>query len=163
MAVPALSLVHTLSAPLRTPLGGLFENAVLLNLLEGGSAKKRVGTWRKSAASAVEVDFVMDAPELGIKIPIECKAALVARPRHAQSLAEYLRATHQRVGVLVTAAPLGVVYRSDDACIINVPAYLATKRNILRYSEALLNEAVTGFGNVWNNSATDADANLRLQ
>ncbi len=74
------------------------------------------------------------------QIRLECKAALNARPRHAQSLAEYLRATRQRVGILVTAAPLGVVCRSDDACILNVPAYLATKRNILRYSEAMLNE-----------------------
>ncbi len=52
-----------------------------------------------------------------------------------------MQATHQRVGILVTAAPLGVVCRSDAACILNVPAYLATKRNILCYSEALLNEA----------------------
>ncbi len=61
-------------------------------------------------------------PELGIKIQIECKAALDARPRHAQSLDVYLRATHQRVDVLETAAPVGVVCRSDDACIVNVPA-----------------------------------------
>ena len=44
------------------------------------------------------------------------------------------------MGVLVTAAPLDVVYRDADACVLNVPAYLATKQNIIRYTEARLNE-----------------------
>jgi hypothetical protein len=65
IAVPSVSLLRTLDPPLRTSLGGLFENAVLLSLLEGESAKKQVGTWRKAASSAMEVDFVLDAGEAG--------------------------------------------------------------------------------------------------
>ncbi len=135
LAVPSLSLMGTLDPSLRTPLGGLFENAVLLSLLEGASAKKRVGTWRKDARSMLEVDFVVDAPDRGIKIPVECKAALTARPRHVRSITEYLKLTGQPFGVLVTAAPPGIVCRTAAYCILNVPAFLATRANILRYAE----------------------------
>ena len=135
MAVPSISLLRTLDPALRTPLGGLLENAVLLSLLEATSAKKQVGTWRKGAKSAVEVDFVMDAPEMGLKIPVECKAALAVKRRHAQSLVSYLRATHQPFGVLVSAAPLEEVYRGDGCCVLNIPAYLATRGNITSLSQ----------------------------
>ena len=138
MAIPSISLLRTLDPPLRTPLGGLFENAVLLNLLEGTSAKKKVATWRKSAKSAIEVDFVLDAVELGAKIPIECKAVLAAQRRHTESVVDYLRTTRQQIGVLVTAAPLGVIYRGEGCCVLNVPAYLATRENIVHYAEAHL-------------------------
>ncbi len=135
LAVPSLSLLKSLDPALRTPLGGLFENAVLLSLLEGASAKKQIGTWRKGARSAVEVDFVMDAPELGLKIPIECKASLNVKRRHADSLVAYLRATHQSFGVLVSAAPLGTVHVGDDCRLVNLPVYLAMRDNIRHYAE----------------------------
>jgi len=135
MAVPAISLLRTLEASQRAPLGGLFENAVLLNLLEGASAKKQISTWRKGAASAIEVDFVMDAVTLGLKIPIECKATLQAKRRHTRSIAAYLQATHQPVGVLVSAAPPGIVPGGDDTCVLNIPVYLATRDNLARYAE----------------------------
>ena len=138
MAVPSISLLQTLDAALRTPLGGLFENAVLLSLHEGASAKKRIGTWRKSSASAIEVDFVMDAVDLGIKIPLECKATLQVKRRHTESLMAYLRATRQQVGILVSASPLGIVYRGEGICILNVPVYLATRENLTHYAGAAL-------------------------
>lgn len=134
MAIPAISLLRTLDPPLRAPIGGLFENAVLLNLLEGGSAKKKIGTWRKSAGSGIEVDFVMDAVELGLKIPIECKASLAVKRRHADSVVDYLRTTRQPIGVLVTAAPLAVAYRGEGCSVLNIPAYLASRGNILSYA-----------------------------
>lgn len=136
MAVPSISILHTLDPLLRTPLGGLFENAVLLSLLEGASAKKKVGTWRKDAKSAIEVDFVMDAVELGLNVPIECKATLAVRRRHADSVVDYLRTTRQPIGILVTASPFEVIYRGDSCCVLNVPAYLANRGNLLRYIEA---------------------------
>jgi len=105
-------------------------------LLEGASAKKRVGTWRRGARHAAEVDFVMDAAELGMKIPIECKAALAVRRRHIGAVVDYLRTTRQRFGVLVSAAPLSVVDRADDRCVFNIPAYLATRENIVRYAQS---------------------------
>ena len=110
----------------------------LLGLLEGESAKKTIGTWRKGAKSSVEVDFVLDAPALGMKIPIECKAALGVRRRHAESGIEYLTATHQSLGVVVSVAPLGLIHRGNARAVINIPVYLATKDNILRYTEAHL-------------------------
>ena len=139
MAVPSISLLKTLDASLRAPLGGLFENAVLLSLHEGASAKKRTGTWRQGSASTVEVDFVLDAVQLGVKIPIECKASLQVKRRHADSLMAYLRATRQQVGILVSAAPLGVIPSGDGTHILNVPIYLATSRNLVRYAKACLN------------------------
>ena len=138
MAVPSISLLKTIDPALRTPLGGLLENAVLLSLLEATSAKKQVGTWRKGAKSAVEVDFVMDAPNIGLKIPIECKAALTVKRRHVQGLVSYLRLTHQGLGVLVSAAPFGEVYRGDGCCVINIPAYQATRGNIAALAQAHL-------------------------
>jgi predicted AAA+ superfamily ATPase len=139
MAIPSVSLLRTLDAALRTPLGGLFENAVLLGLLEGESAKKQVGTWRKGAKSAVEVDFVLDAVALGMKIPIECKAALAVRRRHVGGVTEYLRSTHQHFGIVVSAAPLEVIRDGDAHAVLNIPIYLAMRANILHYAEASLN------------------------
>lgn len=136
VVVPSLSLLRTLDPVLRTPLGGLFENAVLLSLLEGESAKKQVGTWRKNTKSSVEVDFILDAPDLNAKIPIECKATLKIKRRHVESVGEYLAATRQYFGVVVSAAPLGVVRQTNECCILNIPIYLASKSNILSYTNA---------------------------
>lgn len=140
MAVPQMSLLKTLDATLRKPIGGLFENAVLLNLHEGQAAKMRIGSWRKGAASSVEVDFVMDIPALGIKIPIECKASLRVKRRHLLSLEAYLKATHQKLGILVSAAPLGTLYCGDSVRIVNVPVYLATRQNLTDYAEISMNQ-----------------------
>lgn len=133
LAIPSISLLNSLDAPLRQPLGGLFENAVLLGLLEGTSARKQVGTWRKSTKSTMEVDFVLSSGQ-DINIPIECKAALTVRRRHADSIAEYLRAIGQSFGVVVSAAPLGLVWEEKGLRVLNVPVYLARKENLLRYS-----------------------------
>ncbi len=135
LAMPSLSLLGTLDPALRTPLGGLFENAVLLSLLEGTSATKTVDTWRKNAKSSSEVDFVMDGGDKAGKIPIECKAALTIRPRHAESIAEYLKITAQKVGVTVSAAPLQTIDTRNGMRIVNVPIYLATRDNVVSYAE----------------------------
>ncbi len=135
LAMPSLSLLGTLDSALRTPLGGLFENAVLLSLLEGTSATKTMGTWRKNARSSSEVDFVMDGGDTAGKIPIECKAALKIRPRHAESIAEYLKITAQPVGLTVSAAPLQTIATCNEMRIINIPIYFATRDNLVRYAE----------------------------
>jgi len=106
-----------------------------LSLLEGGSAKKKIGTWRKNAGSAVEVDFVVDAVEIGLKIPVECKATLAVKRRLAESVMDYLLTTRQSIGVLVTASPIEVICRSEGCCALNIPAYLASRENILRYAQ----------------------------
>jgi predicted AAA+ superfamily ATPase len=134
MVVPSLSLLGTLDPALRTPLGGLFENAVLLSLLEGESAKREIGTWRKSAKSSTEVDFVLDAADAGIRVPIECKAALKIKRRHVDGVGAYLSAAHQHFGVVVSADSFGVVRQADDYHVLNIPVYLASKSNILSYA-----------------------------
>jgi predicted AAA+ superfamily ATPase len=133
MAVPSVSILDTIDPILSIPLGGLFENAVLLNLVKGESARYSVGTWKKGKSTDIEVDFVMDIPELGVKIPIECKAALKLNSKHYKNIAHYLRLTGQAFGVVVSAAPLEKIIIGDQFTIMNIPVYLADKENIKAY------------------------------
>ncbi len=132
IAVPLISLINTIDPFLRTPLGGVFENAVLLNLLEGESAYKEIGTWKKGNNTDIEVDFIFDIPEKRIKIPIECKASLKLYKRHFKNILQYLELTHQHSGIIVSAAPLEK-FSISDKTIINIPIYLITKNNIINY------------------------------
>jgi hypothetical protein len=70
-----------------------------------------------------------------LKIPIECKATLAVKRRHADGVVDYLRTTRQPIGVLVTASPLEVIYCGEGCCVLNIPAYLASRENILRYAQ----------------------------
>ncbi len=134
MIIPEISLMHTISPILRTPLGGMFENAVLLGLLAGESATYSVGTWKKSQ-SKIEVDFVLDLPELRIKVPIESKATARVQNKHYKNLRHYLDITEQRIGIIVSAAPFEVIKTKDGKIIINVPIYLASRENIETYCQ----------------------------
>lgn len=133
LAVPSVSILETVDPLLRIPLGGLFENAVLLNLVQGESARYSVGTWKKGKNTDIEVDFVMDIPGLNVKIPIECKAALRLRSKHYKNVVHYLRSTGQDFGVVVSAAPLEKVALDGGIIIMNIPVYLAGKENIKNY------------------------------
>lgn len=133
LAVPPVSVLATLDPVLRTPLGGLFENSVLLGLVQGESARFQIATWRKSGGSPVEVDFVMDIAEERLRLPVECKATLEVKRRHLGNLRHYLVLTRQRVGVLVSAAPLCTITADDGLTIVNVPVYLASKPNLRQY------------------------------
>ncbi|UCH94716.1 MAG: AAA family ATPase [Candidatus Aminicenantes bacterium] len=133
LAVPSVSILETIDPLLRIPLGGLFENAVLLNLVKGESARFSVGTWKKGGNTDIEVDFVMDIPEYNVKIPIECKAALNLKSKHYKNIIHYLRLTGQGFGVVVSAAPLERIVPADQITIMNIPVYLAGKENIKEY------------------------------
>ncbi|MCP5045555.1 MAG: ATP-binding protein [bacterium] len=133
MAVPPVSILETIDPMLRTPLGGLFENAVLLNLVSGESARFSVGTWKQGTKSDIEVDFVMDVPEPNIKIPVECKAAVTLKSKHYKNVIHYLKLTGQRFGVVVSAAPMQKVVVNNQLVILNIPVYLASKENIKTY------------------------------
>lgn len=133
LAAPSLSILSTLDEKLRTPLGGLFENAVLLNLLEGGSAFKRVSTWKKGKSTDIEVDFLMDSEKLNCKIPIECKAAIKIQKKHYKNILHYLESTRQQAGVIVSAAPFEKIISDSGKIIINVPVYLVSGNNIEHY------------------------------
>lgn len=136
MAVPSVSILETIDPILRTPLGGLFENAVLLNLVEGESARHAVGTWKQGKKSDIEVDFIMDVPEPAVKIPIECKAAVTLKSKHYKNVTHYLRQTGLTFGVVVSAAPLQTVIANESFTIMNIPVYLAGKDNIKTYYKA---------------------------
>ena len=133
IAAPTISILDTLDPSLRTPLGGLFENAVLLNLLEGGSATKSIGTWKKSSRNDIEVDFILDSEQLQLKIPIECKASLRFKKKHSRNVINYLRISGQKAGIVVSAAALEEMTTDEGFTIVNLPVYLATKENIEAY------------------------------
>jgi hypothetical protein len=48
---------------------------------------------------------------------------------------DYLRTTRQPIGVLVTASPLAVICRGEGYCVLNIPVYLASRKNILRCAQ----------------------------
>ena len=133
LAVPSVSILETINQMLRIPLGGLFENAVLLNLVKGESARYSAGTWKKGGNNDIEVDFVMDLPGYNVKIPIECKAALKLKSKHYKNIIHYLKLTGQDFGVVVSAAPLETIAETDRITIMNIPVYLASKENIKEY------------------------------
>ncbi len=137
LAAPTISILDTIDPALRTPLGGLFENAVLLNLLEGGSAFKSICTWKKSSKTDIEVDFILDSEQNQRKIPIECKASLQFKKKHIRNVILYLKATNQKTGFVVSAAPLDKITTDDGFTIINLPVYLSTRDNIEAYTGSL--------------------------
>jgi len=127
IVAPPISLLNTVSPALRTPLGGLFENAVLINLLTGQSTHTEIGTWKKGSQTTQEVDFVLQKGSA--RIPIECKAALRMKKSHYKNVSAYLRAAQQPLGFVVSAAPLETV-ELDEFRIVNLPVYLASRQNI---------------------------------
>ncbi len=138
LSAPSISILNTIDPALRTPLGGLFENAVLLNLLEGGSASMSVSTWKKNSKTDIEVDFILDSELNKIKIPIECKASLDFKRKHSRNVINYLRATNQKTGFVVSAAPLDRITTEEGFSVINIPVYLATRDNIEVYTKSFI-------------------------
>lgn len=131
--VPNLSILNSLAPLLRTPLGGLFENAVLINLLCGKPTKKSIYTWKKNSKTSIEVDFILALPGMQAKIPVECKACLTLKRQHFANILQYLRSSHQTVGLLISGAPYQVHDFDDNIKIINLPIYLVTEPNIIKY------------------------------
>ncbi|MBF0433099.1 MAG: ATP-binding protein [Fibrobacteria bacterium] len=133
VAVPQISVLNTVQPVLRTPLGGLFENLLLLNLLEGQTAAKTIGSWKKSANTDIEVDFIVNNPDNTKKIPIECKAALQFKKKHYKNILYYLSATGQTHGIVASAAPFQKLVVDNKYTIVNIPVYLCTRENIIAY------------------------------
>jgi len=133
LSVPPVSVINTLDPLMRTPLGGLFENAVLINLLQGGSAYKKISTWKKSQKGNIEVDFIVDAQNSPQKIPIECKATTKIQKKHIKNIIYYLEATGQKFGIVVSAAALETFKLNHDIIVMNLPVYLANAVNINAY------------------------------
>ncbi len=122
MPFPRLSLLDTADPALRTQLGGLFENAVLLNMMSFANGYPSISSWKKKSSLDVEVDFIWRVGNS--LISIECKAALKVTPRSFASLRQYAKESGQIFGILVSAAPYSEV-REGKLCLINIPIYAA--------------------------------------
>ena len=120
-AVPSIKLASSLSAAARTPLGGIIENQVGIELSRAGVP---VYGWKKSS-SGVEIDFVQQSQ--GGSVPIECKAALSVNLKHTRGLCEYMRMYEQNSGVIVSLAPQSVLKITGGGTIVNLPVYLAER------------------------------------
>ena len=142
--IPKISAVKTLNEKLRSPLGGLIENAVLLNMLEGKGGFYEINGWKNR--SNKEIDFIYpseqseregEAPtalplegatRAPIKdseniSPIEVKASLNVTNRHAKNLIQYLLEHDLKTGLLISLdKPKRMNLRGLN--IINIPAYL---------------------------------------
>src|SRR5690606_24374665 len=84
---PRLSVLKTLSPILRTDLGGLLENYLILQLTSHNLGQVELSSWKKNNKGQTEVDFIVhDA----IPIPIECKSTLKITSRSFQYVKNYL-------------------------------------------------------------------------
>lgn len=118
---PNLSIINTLNSALRTQLGGLFENLILITLKEFQTGDMSISGWKEGAGNKPEVDFVIKYDK--IVVPIECKATLKVNQRNFSSLKCYLTKADLRTGILVSAAPFEI-FEDKQFRFINIPIYL---------------------------------------
>ena len=127
MPFPRLSLVSTKNPALRTQLGGLFENALLIALISNQARLGDISGWRSGGSDSPEVDFIWRQDQH--TIAFECKATQNVSLKHWSSLKAYLEAIKDintaNIGFLVSAAPFKVV-QSKHGTLINLPLYLAS-------------------------------------
>lgn len=117
--IPKISAVKTLNEKLRTPLGGLIENAILLNMLEGKGGFYEINGWKNK--SGKEVDFIYK--DIEKTLPIEVKASTKITNRHAKNLVHYLSEHKLKTGFLISLdKPKKMKMHGLD--IVNIPAYL---------------------------------------
>jgi hypothetical protein len=117
-SVPSISILHTLDAAARTPLGGILENQTAIELKRSPAA---LTGWKRSPSGG-EIDFIhkiADTP-----VPIECKASLGINRRHMKGLLAYLSAYGQATGCIVSFAPYSRTTSDSGCSVINLPAYL---------------------------------------
>ena len=121
-AVPAISVLTSAHAAVRTILGGVIENQTAIDLAR--HCDELTG-WKK-APSGGEIDFILRLSE-GSAVPVECKASLTVNRRHMRGVLDYLRLLSLRTGVVVSLAPHAVTPFEDGRRIINIPAYLVER------------------------------------
>ena len=127
MPFPKLSLVSTQNPNLRNQLGGLFENTLLLQILEEQTYLGHISGWRQGGSDSPEVDFIWRTDSAAI--PIECKATQKLSMKHWSGIKTYLDATDQKFGFLVTASPFCVIH-SKDRVLVNLPIYSVSLNTI---------------------------------
>ncbi|NMC64012.1 MAG: AAA family ATPase [SAR324 cluster bacterium] len=127
MPFPRLSLSSTKNPTLRTQLGGLFENILLIQLVAHKMSPFQISGWKKDPKEQKEVDFVWRNDQH--VIPIECKASAKVTKRSFNSLKNYLNLTDSHFGILLSAAPFSI-YQEDGLTFANLPLYLANGQAI---------------------------------
>ncbi len=119
-AVPSIDVMHTLSTAARTPLGGILENQIAIDIMRFFDD---VTGWKKSSAGT-EIDFVLKQEE--DCIPIECKASLSIDKRHLKGLLDYMNLFSLPRGIIVSfASPASITV--GDKTVQTVPAYLSER------------------------------------
>lgn len=117
-ALPSISVLHTLSAAARTPLGGILENQTAIDLRR---FQDQVTGWKKTSSGA-EIDFILK--RIDSHFPLECKATLCINKRHMRGVLDYLDFFSLKNGIIVSLAPMSVTEFAGAKKIINMPAYL---------------------------------------
>ena len=124
-AIPRISVIETLDEVLRTPLGGLVENSVLIDLLSvGGGGYTPISSWKKNNKEPVEVDFIAKTGDK--TVPIEVKASLRIHQRHAKNLVAYCERFKIKHGLLVSFDKPSRMKFGPICEVENVPAYKIT-------------------------------------
>lgn len=119
VTIPRISATNTLHEKLRIPLGGLIENAILLNMLEGKGGFYEINGWKNKLDK--EVDFIYKDMEK--TLPIEVKASLKITNRHAKNLVHYLSEHKLKIGLLISLDKPKKI-KMQGFHIMNIPAYL---------------------------------------
>ncbi len=107
VSTPSISIIETLDEVLRTPLGGVLENA-FLNSLRLKYSEFNISSWKKGHHQAIEVDFILKEQQIekGITmIPCEVKATMNPSRKHFNAMIHYLKLTKQKFGRLICLAP----------------------------------------------------------
>jgi len=117
-AVPSIGVLSSISAAARTPIGGILENQVAVDLLR---SFEEIYGWKKSS-SGTEIDFVIK--QGGTGFPLECKATTSINRRHLKGVADYLAFYSLQKGYIVSFAPRSVL-KVEGREIHNIPAYFA--------------------------------------
>lgn len=117
-AIPSVKVDFVQPASVRTSIGGVLENYLLLQVLQESPHIARF----KKRQGGTEIDFVLDLH--GVKVPVECKGAVKSKLTHARGLIEYKKTYQTKDAILFNLAPPTILSTAD--CLIQtLPLYLA--------------------------------------
>jgi predicted AAA+ superfamily ATPase len=120
-AVPTLQLDQTIPASVRTPLSGILENQLAINLGRKGTP---LYGWKKSS-SGTEIDFIIKHE--GNTYPVENKAAMSIDKRHLKGIEDYLDIYSRDTGIIVSLASFSLRRLSKNRTVVNLPVYLSER------------------------------------
>jgi predicted AAA+ superfamily ATPase len=103
LGVPSINVLRTRATAARSPLGGILENQVAIEVNRLGLP---LSGWKKTPSGG-EIDFLVSLS--GQLVPLECKASLTIDRRSLRGIADYLTGYGQTTGLIVSFAPYAVV------------------------------------------------------